>query len=232
MADEQLRILLVEDEEGIAELLRFTFSNAGFTVITTETLAQARQQVREMLPKCVLLDWMLPDGSGVDLLAEWRKDQRTATLPVIMLTAKGQEEDKVKGLNEGADDYVTKPFSPKELVARVQALLRRKLPEVGHNKLTYGVLVLDVDQHKVTSAGVDVPLDQAEFKLLRYLMAHPERVYSRAQLLDKVWGDHTFIEERTVDVHVMRLRKSLGEAADYLKTVRGMGYKLTLQQGS
>lgn len=227
MAEEQLRVLMVEDEDGIAELLRFTLGNAGFDVTVAETVAQARQHVREILPHVVLLDWMLPDASGVSLLSEWRKDARTATLPVIMLTAKGLEEDKVTGLNEGADDYVTKPFSPKELVARVQALLRRKLPEVGHNKLTFGVVTLDVDQHKVTVGTHAVALDQAEFKLLRYLMAHPERVYSRAQLLDKVWGDHTFIEERTVDVHVMRLRKSLGTAADYLKTVRGMGYKLS-----
>lgn len=227
MADEQLRVLVVEDEDGIAELLRFTLGTAGFAVTTASSVGEARQHVREILPQIVLLDWMLPDAAGITLLSEWRKDARTATLPVIMLTAKGLEEDKVTGLNEGADDYVTKPFSPKELVARVQALLRRKLPEVGHKKLTYGVLALDVDQYKVSVGQDDVALDQAEFKLLRYLMAHPERVYSRAQLLDKVWGDHTFIEERTVDVHVMRLRKSLGVAADYLKTVRGMGYKLS-----
>ncbi len=227
MADEQLRVLLVEDEEGIAELLRFTLNNAGFAVTIADTVGGARTHVREILPHIVLLDWMLPDASGITLLSEWRKDPRTAVLPVIMLTAKGQEEDKVTGLNQGADDYVTKPFSPKELVARVQALLRRKLPEVGHKQLTYGVLTLDMEQHKVTVEQDDVMLDQAEFKLLRYLMAHPERVYSRAQLLDKVWGDHTFIEERTVDVHVMRLRKSLGVASDYLKTVRGLGYKLS-----
>jgi two-component system phosphate regulon response regulator PhoB len=138
MAEEQLRILLVEDEAGIAELLRYTLSNAGFDVTITDTVGQARRHVREILPHIVLLDWMLPDASGISLLSEWRKDERTATLPVIMLTAKGLEEDKVAGLNEGADDYVTKPFSPKELVARVQALLRRKLPEVGHKKLTCG----------------------------------------------------------------------------------------------
>jgi two-component system phosphate regulon response regulator PhoB len=139
----------------------------------------------------------------------------------------GHEEDKVKGLNEGADDYVTKPFSPKELVARVQALLRRKAPEVGRPSLSFGMLGIDTERHRVTVDQQEIELDQAEFKLLRYLVAHPERIFSRAQLLDKVWGDHTFIEERTVDVHIMRLRKALGAAADYIKTVRGLGYKLS-----
>lgn len=227
MAEDQLRVLLVEDEEGIAELLRFTLESAGFAVAIAGNVAQAKQHIKAVLPHIVLLDWMLPDATGVSLLQDWRKETRTASLPVIMLTAKGLEEDKVTGLNVGADDYVTKPFSPKELVARVQALLRRKLPEVGHKKLTYGVLTLELDAHRILVGEQEIALDQAEFKLLRYLMAHPDRIYSRAELLDKVWGDHTFIEERTVDVHVMRLRKSLKEAADYLKTVRGLGYKLS-----
>jgi len=229
MSKDQLHILLVEDEPSIAELLRFTMQGAGFATSIASDAAQARKLIADALPHLVLLDWMLPDTSGLGLLSEWRREARTATLPVIMLTAKGMEEDKVKGLNEGADDYVTKPFSPKELVARVQALLRRKAPEVGRQSLTYGVVGIDTERHRVTIDQQEVELDQAEFKLLRYLVAHPERIFSRAQLLDKVWGDHTFIEERTVDVHIMRLRKSLGAAADYVKTVRGMGYKLSME---
>jgi two-component system, OmpR family, phosphate regulon response regulator PhoB len=229
MSKDQLHILLVEDEPSIAELLRFTLEGAGFRISIASDAAQARTLVGGVLPQLVLLDWMLPDTSGLSLLGEWRRDLRTAQLPVIMLTAKGMEEDKVKGLNEGADDYVTKPFSPKELVARVQALLRRKVPELGQQLLSYGLLGIDTERHRVSVGVQEIELDQAEFKLLRYLVAHPERIFSRAQLLDKVWGDHTFIEERTVDVHIMRLRKALGAAAEYVKTVRGMGYKLSME---
>jgi len=232
MSKDSLHILLVEDEPSIAELLRFTLQGAGFAISIATDAAQARALIASALPQLVLLDWMLPDTSGLALLGEWRRQARTATLPVIMLTAKGMEEDKVKGLNEGADDYVTKPFSPKELVARVQALLRRKTPEFGQQSLSYGLLCIDTERHRVTVQQQEVELDQAEFKLLRYLVAHPERIFSRAQLLDKVWGDHTFIEERTVDVHIMRLRKSLGAAADYVKTVRGMGYQLSMDDKS
>ncbi|EIJ46551.1 phosphate regulon two-component response regulator transcription regulator protein [Herbaspirillum sp. GW103] len=229
MSKELPHILMVEDEPSIAELLRFTMQGAGFATTIATDVAQARKLIAESLPHVVLLDWMLPDSSGLVLLAELRRDQRTAALPVIMLTAKGMEEDKVKGLNEGADDYVTKPFSPKELVARVQALLRRKTPEIGSQALRYGDISIDVERRQVAVAGRSVALDQAEFKLLRYLVAHPERIFSRAQLLDRVWGDHTFIEERTVDVHIMRLRKSLGDLAYYVQTVRGMGYKLSTE---
>ena len=230
MSKELPHILMVEDEPSIAELLRFTMQGAGFATTIATDVAQARKLIAESLPHVVLLDWMLPDSSGLVLLSELRRDQRTAALLVIMLTAKGMEEDKVKGLNEGADDYVTKPFSPKELVARVQALLRRKAPEIGSQALKYRDISIDVERRQVAVAGRAVALDQAEFKLLRYLVAHPERIFSRAQLLDKVWGDHTFIEERTVDVHIMRLRKSLGDLAHYVQTVRGMGYKLSAEQ--
>lgn len=230
MSKDQLHILLVEDEPSIAELLRFTVQGAGFSTSIAVDAMQARKLIADVLPHLVLLDWMLPDTSGLALLTEWRRDTRTAALPVIMLTAKGMEDDKVKGLNEGADDYVTKPFSPKELIARVQALLRRKMPELGQQTLTYGVLDIDTARHRVTVDQDEIELDQAEFKLLRYLVAHPERIFSRSQLLDKVWGDHTFIEERTVDVHIMRLRKALGIAAEYIKTVRGMGYKLSMEE--
>lgn len=232
MAKEQPHILLVEDEPSIAELLRFTMQGAGFVTSIASDATQARKLIADALPQVVLLDWMLPDSSGLILLSEWRRDARTAHLPIIMLTAKGMEEDKVKGLNEGADDYVTKPFSPKELVARVQALLRRKMPEAGSQALAYGLLSVDTERHTVTVDGAEVALDQAEFKLLRYLVAHPDRIFSRAQLLDKVWGDHTFIEERTVDVHIMRLRKSLGAASGYVQTVRGVGYRLSMEEKS
>jgi len=227
----QPHVLMVEDEPAIAELLRFTMQGAGFATTLAIDVEQARRQIAEALPHVVLLDWMLPDSSGLALLSELRRDARTAALPVIMLTAKGMEEDKVRGLNEGADDYITKPFSPKELVARVQALLRRKTPEVGSQALTYGGVMVDPERLQVSVAGRAVTLDQAEFKLLRFLVAHPERIFSRAQLLDKVWGDHTFIEERTVDVHIMRLRKSLGDLAHYVQTVRGVGYKFSATAG-
>ncbi|MDY7548140.1 response regulator [Glaciimonas sp. Gout2] len=227
MSKHHTNILIVEDEPGIAELLRFTLDDAGFSCEIAENANEARAAITAMLPQVVLLDWMLPDTSGLSLLQEWRSQVRTATLPVIMLTAKGMDEDKVRGLNDGADDYVTKPFSPKELVARIQALLRRKVPELGHNTLKYGAINIDTDRYQVSVDSRTIELDQAEFKLLRFLIAHPERIFSRAQLLDKVWGDHTFIEERTVDVHIMRLRKSLGSAADYIKTIRGVGYKMS-----
>jgi len=217
-------ILIVEDEHGIAELLRFALNDAGFAPEIVYNAQYARESVARILPQAILLDWMLPDAPGLSLLREWRNAPRTADLPVIMLTAKGTEEDKVKGLNAGADDYITKPFSPKELIARIQALLRRKVPELRQGAQTIGIVMLDGERNRVSVSGQHVELDQAEFKLLRFLMAHPARPFSRAQLLDKVWGDHAFIEERTIDVHIMRLRKSLGSAADYVKTVRGVGY--------
>jgi two-component system phosphate regulon response regulator PhoB len=228
MTDQALDVLLVEDELGIAELLRFTLMNAGHRVCLVASIADAQKYIKQSLPHIVILDWMLPDGAGIDLVSAWRKEARTSALPVIMLTAKGLEEDKVAGLNAGADDYITKPFSPKELVARIQALLRRKLPEVGNERLTLGVVELLVDTQELRIDGKAVAIDHAEFKLLRFLIAHAGRAFSRAQLLDKVWGDHTFIEERTVDVHVMRLRKVLGSTAHYLQTVRSVGYKIAV----
>jgi two-component system phosphate regulon response regulator PhoB len=227
MSKDQTTILVVEDEPSISELLQFILQDAGFSVVLASDAKQAMEYIVEALPDAVLLDWMLPDLPGLTLLNQLRSDTRTATLPIIMLTARGMEEDKVKGLNCGADDYVTKPFSPKELIARIQALLRRKAPELGRKMLVHGAIRIDTERFEVTVGAVPVALDQSEFKLLRFLAAHPERIFSRAQLLDKVWGDHAFIEERTVDVHIMRLRKSLGAAADSIKTVRGIGYKLS-----
>lgn len=224
MPKEAPHILIVEDEPGIAELLYFTLINAGFSTEIAGTAAAARHAVATCLPQLVLLDWMLPDTSGLNLLQEWRADARMAKLVVIMLTAKGMDEDKVRGLNAGADDYVTKPFSPRELIARIHALLRAG---IALTTQTHGMISIDTERHVATVGGVALALDQAEFKLLRFLMAHPERIFSRAQLLAQVWGDQAVMEERTVDVHIMRLRKSLGAAADYIKTVRNAGYMLT-----
>ncbi|RXZ38101.1 response regulator [Oxalobacteraceae bacterium CAVE-383] len=227
MPKDKTTILIVEDEPSISELLRFMLQDANYAVVLAYDSKQALAHIGKELPDAVLLDWMLPDMPGLSLLSQLRNDSRTAALPIIMLTARGMEEDKVKGLDHGADDYVTKPFSPKELVARIQALLRRKTPERGRKLLVHGNIRIDTERFEVTVADAPVTLDQSEFKLLRFLAAHPDRIFSRAQLLDKVWGDHAFIEERTVDVHIMRLRKSLGAAADSIKTVRGIGYKLS-----
>ena len=219
-------ILIVEDEPGIAELLRFSLQQAGFAFEIVANAADARTSVEAALPHLVLLDWMLPDATGLSLLRMWRGSARTANLPVIMLTAKGMDEDKVTGLNAGADDYVTKPFSPRELIARIHTLLRRQAAPTAMKLQSYGGITVNVDRHQVTAAGQPLVLDQAEFKLLQFLVGHPDRIFSRKQLLDQVWGDQAFIEERTVDVHIMRLRKVLGESAVYVKTVRGVGYML------
>jgi two-component system phosphate regulon response regulator PhoB len=226
MSRQSSPILIVEDEPGIAELLRFTLVAAGFSVEGAGTAQAARHALMNALPQAILLDWMLPDAPGITLLREWRSNSRTATLPIIMLTAKGLDEDKVRGLNEGADDYVTKPFSPRELVARINAVLRRQSPLQPAVQQSTGPITLDGERHLVRVHGLTVELGPSEFKLLRFLMAHPERVFARAQLLDHVWGDGAFLEERTVDVHIMRLRKSLGESVDCIKTIRGIGYML------
>ena len=226
MLKQDASILVVEDEPGIAELLRFTLAAAGFSVEIAASASDAQHALARALPRVVLLDWMLPDQPGITLLNTWRSNPRTATLPVIMLTAKGLDEDKVKGLNAGADDYVTKPFSPRELVARINAVLRRYTSVEPTTQQSVGAITLDEERHLVLVNGAPVELGQTEFKLLRFMIAHPERVFSRGQLLDKVWGDHAFFEERTVDVHIMRLRKLLGPGADCIKTVRSIGYML------
>ncbi|MFT5531993.1 MAG: two-component system phosphate regulon response regulator PhoB [Burkholderiaceae bacterium] len=226
MENSRYQILLVEDEPGIAELLQFTLSDAGFSSRNVATVQDARLAIAMQLPELILLDWMLPDGSGLELLKEWRSTVSTSALPVIMLTANGMDEDKIRGLNAGADDYVTKPFSPRELVARIHSLLRRNRPDVASRVDVCGMIVIDAGRHLVTVAEASVKLDQSEFRLLKFLVANPERVFSRAQLLDKVWGDEAYLEERTVDVHIMRLRKSLGPASGYIKTVRSVGYML------
>jgi two-component system phosphate regulon response regulator PhoB len=222
-------ILVVEDEPAIQELVSFTCETGGFEVRRAESVASAQRAIRERLPDLVILDWMLPDRPGIELLRELRGGERTKSVPVILLTAKGAEGDRVTGLDAGADDYVVKPFSPRELVSRVRAVFRRRAPEKSGEALAYGPLVIDPARHEVSVDGKPVRVGLAEFKLLQFLIGHPERVFTRSQLLDRVWGDHVFIEERTVDVHVLRLRKALAAAgAQHLvQTVRGLGYRLS-----
>ena len=224
-------VLVVEDESAIAELIAINLRHAGFEVTLAETADQALVAVDAVLPDLVLLDWMLPGQSGIALARRWRGDARTKELPIIMLTARADETDKVSGLDAGADDYLTKPFSTQELLARIRAVLRRRMPEALDTAVDLGGLRLDPSTRRVTRAGVDIKLGPTEFRLLHFFMTHPERVHSRAQLLDRVWGDHVFIEERTVDVHVKRLREALMPArcAQMIETVRGAGYRLTQQ---
>ncbi|GGC05221.1 DNA-binding response regulator [Oxalicibacterium flavum] len=220
-------ILIVEDEAPIVELVTFTLKGAGWNVVAAQTAGEAWDFLQQRLPQLILLDWMLPDQSGLRLLSRIRGDRQFNELPIIMLTAKSMEEDKIAGLDNGADDYVTKPFSPRELTARINALLRRKTPEHSQTLMTAGAVTLDPISCTVSLHNEKIDIGHAEFKLLKFFLAHPERVFSRNQLLDKVWGDHVVIEERTVDVHVLRLRKALKEAESLIKTVRSVGYMLS-----
>jgi len=224
-------VLVVEDESAIAELVAINLRHAGFEVTLAENADQAMVAVDAVLPDLVLLDWMLPGQSGVALARRWRSDARTRELPIIMLTARADEADKVSGLDAGADDYLTKPFSTQELLARIRAVLRRRIPEALDAAVEVAGLKLDPSTRRVSRAGVDLKLGPTEFRLLHFFMTHPERVHSRAQLLDRVWGDHVFIEERTVDVHVKRLREALlpAHCASMIETVRGAGYRLSQQ---
>jgi two-component system phosphate regulon response regulator PhoB len=228
------RILVVEDEAAIAELISINLRHAGYEVATAADANEAQAAIDGVLPDLVILDWMLPGESGLALARRWRGQPRTKGLPIIMLTAKAAEGDKISGLDAGADDYLTKPFSPQELLARMRAVLRRKAPEALDAAVEAGVLRLDPATRRVTGRGRELRLGATEFRLLHFLMTHPERVHSRAQLLDRVWGDHVFIEERTVDVHVKRLREALAPAqcAPMIETVRGAGYRLTAQPQS
>ena len=221
------RVLIVEDEPSIAELISVNLRHNGFQPVWAEEGTAAQREMDAVLPDVILLDWMLPGQSGLALARKWRADSRTKAIPILMLTARGDEPDKIAGLEAGADDYITKPFSTQELLARIRAVLRRRAPEQVNDTAVVGELVLDAATHRVTWHGRALKLGPTEFKLLNYLMKHPERVHSRSQLLDKVWGDHVFIEERTVDVHVKRLREALGPAGAMIETVRGAGYRLT-----
>jgi len=221
------RILIVEDEAPIAELLAVNLRHGGFTPVHAEDDEAARREISAVLPDVIVLDWMLPGTSGVQLARQWRSEARTRHIPILMLTARGDERDKIAALDAGADDYITKPFSPQELLARIRAVLRRRAPEQIQDSVTIGALTLDAATCRVTWQGQALKPGPTEFRLLHYLMKYPERVHSRARLLDKIWGDHVFIEERTVDVHIKRLRESLGAAAHMVETVRGAGYRLT-----
>lgn len=221
------RVLVVEDEPAIVELVTYSLRETGWGISSVGSTQAAWDRISHGKPDLLLLDWMLPDQSGLRLLSRLRADRDFQDIPVIMLTAKSMEEDKLAGLNTGADDYVTKPFSPRELLARARALLRRKSPHLAAAPLRAGAVVLDPASCTVTIDGAAVDIGNAEYQLLKFLLAHRERVFSRAQLLDKVWGDHAVIEERTVDVHVLRLRKALRGAEGLIRTVRGVGYMLS-----
>jgi two-component system phosphate regulon response regulator PhoB len=219
-------ILIVEDEADLSELMRYNLEAEGFRIVSAESGDEAVERIRDGVPDLILLDWMLPGLSGIELCRRWRSRDETARTPIIMVTARGEEEERVRGLATGADDYIVKPFSMPELIARIQALLRRSSPQLVSNSLKAGDLELDRQSHRVRRAGRDLHLGPTEYRLLEYLMRHPGRVYSREQLLDGVWGNDVYVDERTVDVHVGRLRKAInrGREADPIRTVRGAGY--------
>ena len=222
-------VLIVEDEPAIRELLRVNLNQAGHTTVETSSAEQAGAAIVKSLPDLILLDWMLPGASGIELARKLKSSEHTKSVPIIMLTARGEEQDKVAGLETGADDYITKPFSPRELLARIKAVLRRRAPQMTDDTLEVAGLKLDPATHRVYGNGEPLDLGPTEFRLLHYLMAHPERVHSRSQLLDRVWGSHVFVEDRTVDVHIRRVRRALEQTGhDYLvQTVRGAGYRFS-----
>jgi len=223
------RVLIVEDEPAIAELIAVNLRHSGFQPVWAMDSVTAQCELDAVLPDVILLDWMLPGESGLSLAKKWRAHPRTKAVPIILLTARSDESDRVAGLDAGADDYISKPFSTKEMLARIRAVLRRRAPEQDGGVVSMGALVLDASTYRVTYKDQAVKIGPTEFKLLHYLMKHAERVHTRSQLLDRVWGDHVFIEERTVDVHVKRLRESLGAGGAMVETVRGAGYRITAQ---
>lgn len=222
-------ILIVEDEAAIQELIIYTLQQAGYETVSAENAEKAMSIINNALPDLILLDWMLPGMNGIEFARILRRSERTRLVPIIMLTARTQEMDKVAGLEIGADDYITKPFSPRELVARINAVLRRLVPEASDEVVEIDELRLDPVNHRVTAGNKGIELGPTEYRLLHFMMTHTERVYSRSQLLDRVWGDHVFVEERTVDVHIRRLRKALQLAGrdDWIQTVRGSGYRFS-----
>ncbi len=222
-------ILLVEDEQPIREMVAFALSNAGYQVHEAADARQAQVCIAERLPELILLDWMLPGTSGIDYARRLKREELTRDLPIIMLTARTEEEDKVQGLESGADDYVTKPFSPRELVARIRAVLRRGGPAGEDEILRAGDLTLDLASHRVSTGDTLIDMGPTEYRLLEFFMSHLDRVYSRGQLLDRVWGSNVYVEERTVDVHIRRLRKALEPHGfdTLIQTVRGAGYRFS-----
>jgi two-component system phosphate regulon response regulator PhoB len=225
----EAKVLLVEDEPAIREMVAFSLGQVGFAVLEAGTVDEALLKLADESPDLILLDWMLPGRSGLELARRLRSEEHSRGIPILMLTARAEEDDKVVGLEAGADDYVTKPFSPRELVARIRALLRRSQPMAGEAVLKIGELVLDPSGHRVMVDGEPVDMGPTEFRLLQFFMTHPDRVFSRGQLLDRVWGRNRFVEERTVDVHILRLRQALsgGRCRHYVQTVRGMGYRFS-----
>ena len=223
------RILLVEDEAPIRDMLKFVLEQSGYDTVEAEDFNVALERIVEPYPDLILLDWMLPGGSGVQLAKKLKSHEYTRDIPIIMLTARGEEEDKVRGLEAGADDYVTKPFSPKELIARVKAVIRRVTPTSSEDAIEYQGLKLDPVSHRVTANETPLDMGPTEFKLLHFFMTHAERVYSREQLLDNVWGTNVYVEDRTVDVHIRRLRKAISEFGhdNMIQTVRGAGYRFS-----
>ncbi len=224
-------ILIVEDEPAIQELLALNLTQAGHNPIRALSVEQAQLLMREALPDLIILDWMLPGMSGIEFARKLKGDELSKTIPIIMLTARGEEVDKIRGLEVGADDYVTKPFSPRELNARIKAVLRRRSPQMTDDPIELNGLRLDPTTHRVTGNDKTIDLGPTEFKLLHYLMSNPERVHSRSQVLDRVWGDRVFVEDRTVDVHIRRLRLALEHTGheDLIQTVRGVGYRFSAQ---
>jgi two-component system, OmpR family, phosphate regulon response regulator PhoB len=222
------KILLVEDDANLVELIRYNLDKEGFDVVSTPDGEEALVLAEEDRPDVVVLDWMIANLSGIEVCRRLRRAPETASLPIIMLTARAEEGDRVRGLETGADDYVTKPFSPRELVARVRALLRRLRPALSGGALEYGGIAMDTSAHKVTRDGISVQLGPTEFRLLRHFLEHPGRVFSREQLLDAVWGRDVYVEQRTVDVHIRRLRKAINgdDLPDLIRTVRSAGYAL------
>ncbi len=222
-------ILIVEDETAIREMTGFALSKAGFQIQEAADVRQAERLLREAPPSLILLDWMLPGTSGLEFTRRLKRDRRTQDIPIIMLTARGEEDDKIKSLETGADDYITKPFSTRELIARIRVVIRRARLEEPAERVEVNGLELDLAGHRVTARGENIALGPTEFRLLRFFMTHPERVYSRAQLLDRVWGSDVYVEERTVDVHIRRLRKALAPHGydKHVQTVRGAGYRFS-----
>src|SRR5665647_2443292 len=224
-------ILVVEDEPAIQQLLALNLPQAGHNALRALSVEQAQMLMREALPDLIILDWMLPGMSGIEFARRLKSDEFSKAIPIIMLTARGEETDKVRGLEVGADDYVTKPFSPRELNARIKAVLRRRAPQMTDDPIEVGGLRLDPTTHRVSGNGSALDLGPTEFRLLHYLMSNPERVHSRSQVLDRVWGDRVFVEDRTVDVHIRRLRRALSESGheEMIQTVRGVGYRFSAQ---
>lgn len=223
------RVLIVEDEQPIREMIAFALESAGYEIQEATDAREAQNLIAEGLPDLILLDWMLPGMSGIDYARRLKKEELTQEIPVIMLTARAEEEDKILGLDSGADDYITKPFSPRELVARIKAVMRRGGPPVADEILEANGLVLDTASHRVSAGNYTLEIGPTEYRLLEFFMSHPERVYSRSQLLDRVWGSNVYVEERTVDVHIRRLRKALEPYGHdgLIQTVRGAGYRFS-----